>query len=69
MMASVVPGERSETRDPYSAASLGLMVRSASKKRVSNHGDASSFETHRCAMLLRMRRREALPGTTAESVP
>jgi len=34
------------------------MVRSASKKRVSNHAAAPSFETRRCATLLRMRRRE-----------
>jgi len=32
------------------------MVRSAAKYRVSNHGAAASFETHRFAMLLRMRR-------------
>ena len=31
------------------------MVRSAAKQRVSNH-EAPSFETHRFAMLLRMRR-------------
>jgi hypothetical protein len=35
------------------------MVRSAAKQRVSNHGAVSSFETHRFAMLLRMKRREA----------
>jgi hypothetical protein len=32
------------------------MVRSAPKERVSNHEAASPFETHRFAMLLRMRR-------------
>jgi hypothetical protein len=31
------------------------MLRSAPKERVSKHGAASSFETHRFAMLLRMR--------------
>jgi hypothetical protein len=31
------------------------MVRSALKERVSNHAAAPSFETHRFAMLLRMR--------------
>jgi hypothetical protein len=35
------------------------MVRSAAKRRVSNHVAAPSFETHRFAMLLRMRRRRA----------
>jgi hypothetical protein len=32
------------------------MVRSAAQRRVSNHEAATSFETHRFAMLLRMRR-------------
>ncbi len=35
---------------------VGLMVRSAAKQRVSNHEATPSFETHRFAMLLRMRR-------------
>jgi len=35
----------------------GLMVRSAVKLRVSNHVAAPSFETHRFAMLLRMRQK------------
>jgi hypothetical protein len=49
--------------------SIGLMVRSAAKQRVSNHVAAPSFETHRHsasktrvnalkAMLLRMRRKQ-----------
>jgi hypothetical protein len=35
--------------------SLGLMVRSVAKQRVSNHVAAPSFETHLFAMLLTMR--------------
>jgi hypothetical protein len=38
---------------------IGLMVRSAAKQRVSNHGAAPSFETPRSARLLRMRRIKA----------
>jgi len=34
------------------------MVRSAAKQPVSNHEAASSFEAHRFAMLLSMRRRD-----------
>jgi hypothetical protein len=48
-MLSVVPAERTsrQGRDPYSAAFRGLMMRSAPKERVSKHGAAASFETHR----------------------
>jgi hypothetical protein len=38
------------------------MVRSAPKERVSNQEAAPSFETHRCAMLLRMRAEHAAFG-------
>ena len=48
-MHSIVPAERTsrQGRDPYSAAFRGLMLRSAPKERVSKHGPAASFETHR----------------------
>jgi hypothetical protein len=39
--------------------SIGLMVRSAAQRRVSNHGAAPSFETRSFGPLLRMRRRDA----------
>src|SRR6185503_10368069 len=44
--------------DPDAVASIGRMVRSASKKRVANHGAAPSFETRSFGPLLRMRRKE-----------
>jgi len=50
MKVAVVPGEAiAETRDPYAAASIGLMVRSAAQQRVSNHEAAPSFETRPAA--------------------
>jgi len=43
----------------HSAASLGLILRSAAKQRVSKDGAATWFETTRFARLLTMRRGEA----------
>lgn len=73
MTTAVVPGEAiAETRDLYSAAKIGLMLRSAPKERVSKHEAASSFETPpsaapqdeadgRCGVWV-----PAFAGTTAE---
>jgi hypothetical protein len=43
------------------------MLRSAAKPRVSKHEAAPSFETRRCATLLRMRRIK--PGNNANESP
>jgi hypothetical protein len=40
------------------------MVRNRAKRGVSNHGAAPSFEIHRRAMLLRMRRKEGAAATS-----
>jgi len=52
--AQPLSSQAAAVRRPLSSQAAPLMVRSAAKPRVSNHG-ASSFETRSCGALLRMR--------------